>query len=221
MQLLYNHYREHFATLDGRLAARAVDEVYCFHAAFRGEFRLHLAAVAPGAPASGIKLDAVLAQEEVEAPGAGPPPPPPPPLPPPLPADPGGGADAEPSEPEPGAHAGPSACGGVVFAGLPHGAVFRVVVEDDPRFAPKGPPPPIRFLGGGSSGAAGGVVERAGRGPAAAAAGGVGARTRGVAELTAELKGLPAEELSGERYKQLLEAREVEMALFSGGLGGE
>ena len=63
--------------------------------------------------------------------------------------------------------------------------------------------------------------RRAGRGPAAGAAGGVGARTRGVAELTAELKGLSVEELSGERYKQLLEAREVELALFSGGMGGE
>ena len=207
MQLLYNHYKEHFATLDGRLAARAIDEVYCFHAAYRGEFRLHLAAVAPGGAVSGRVDAAVLAQEEVEAPSAD-----------------AGEPTPEPSQPseapeQPGAHSGPSACGGVVFTGLPHGAVFKVLVEDDPRYAPKGPPPPIRFLAGGGGGAGeGGVVERAGRG---AAAGGVGARSRGVAELTAELKGLAVEELSGERYKQLLEAREVEMALFSGGIGGE
>jgi hypothetical protein len=220
VQLLYNHYKEHFATLDGRLAAAAIDEVYCFHAAYRGEFRLHLAAVAPGAGAASGRVDAAaLAQEEVEAPSAAAP----------APVPDAGTPAAEPSQPseaqqqQPGAHAGPSACGGVVFTGLPHGGVFRVLVEDDPRYAPKGPPPPIRFLagsgGGGGGGAEGGVVERAGRG--AAAAGGVGARSRGVAELTAELKGLAVEELSGERYKQLLEAREVEMALFSGGIGGE
>jgi hypothetical protein len=50
--------------------------------------------------------------------------------------------------PLPGTHADPYHCGGVVFTGLPHGSVWKVVVEDDPLYAPTGPAPPLRLLPG-------------------------------------------------------------------------
>ena len=73
-----------------------------------------------------------------------------------------------------------------------------------PAFAPTGPAPPLRLLAGGGGG--GGVVARA------------GCAKRSTAELTAELAALSAEELreGSARYKALLEARELESAVFGG-----
>ena len=199
MQVLYNHYKEHFDTLDGCLPAIAIDSVYCFHAAFRGDFRLHLHLALPGIKGEGARAEeevaplrahAAEAAEAAEAAGSG-----------------GAAAVAA----EPGVHSGPHACGDITFVGLPHGAVYKVIVEDDPAHAPKGPPPPIHFLAGGRDAAVEGFVARAGKGGAAP---GVGGSSRGVQELTRELKGLAVEELSGEKYKALLEAREIEMALY-------
>ncbi len=187
MQVLYNHYKEWLPTLDGCLAALEIDKLYCFHAAFKGRFRLHLLAFTPGSKAEGPRAEESTAAQPLEQPPAE-----------------EEGSSEEGSEPlAPGVHRGPYSCGSTVFTGLPHGAVYKVVVEDDPLYAPKGPPQGIQFL----SAATEGFVARSG--------GGLG--SRGVQDLTNELKSLSVEQLSGEKYKAILEAREVEMALFSGG----
>ncbi len=173
-----------------------MDTQYCFHVAFRGSFKLHLVAPVPGGARVEEEVDASIVAVAAAAAAARPPPPPP-----------EEGALAEEPPPLPGAHAEPHHCGGVVFVGLPHGSTWRVVVEDDPLYAPTGPAPPLRLVGGGGGGGGAPVVARPG-GP-----------SRIAKELTQELKDLPVEELraGSEKYKQLLEARELETALYGGG----
>ena len=89
-----------------------------------------------------------------------------------------------------------------MFTELAHDSVWKVVVEDDPRYAPKGPPTPL-FVSGRE-----GEMDVRMRG-------GVAGLLRNKA-LTAELMNLDVEELraGSERYKALLEAREIEAALY-------
>lgn len=203
MQVLYNHYKEYFSTLDGRLRASQIDELYCFHAAFKGAFRLHLISISTGLRAA----EEVAAEESSPGKAAAPP-------------FAGGGGCAAGGEGaalekplEAGVHAGTYHCGHVVFTGLPHDAVLKVVVEDDPAFAPKGPPPPLRLR---SEGGGGGLEEFVRRPAGECGPSGVGQQSRGVKELTEELKNLSVEELrnSSEKYKALLEARELESTLY-------
>jgi hypothetical protein len=208
VKLLYNHYKSDFSTLDGRLPAIAVDCEYCFHVAFRGAFKLHLVQPVPGGARAAEEVDgsivAAAATAAAVARAAAPPP--------------EEGAPEEPP-PLPGAHAEPHHCGGVVFTGLPHGSVWKVLVEDDPLYAPTGPAPPLRLLAFGSGGGGGGACGAGGGAGAVPVVARPGGPNRIANELTQELKDLPVEELraGSEKYKQLLEARELESALYGGG----
>jgi len=93
----------------------------------------------------------------------------------------------------------------VVFTGLENDSVWRVCVEDDPQFAPRGPPAPLILTSLDQRG----EVEARARGNGKTG-------KRGVDDLTNELKNLDIEELraGSERYKALLEARDLEDTLY-------
>ena len=182
VKLLYNHYQEFFATLDGCISALTIDETYCFHAAFKGDFRLHLIPLNPGGQRAKevVPNTAPIATPQSKLEGG------------------------EVEEAEEGVHLHPHACGGVVFTELTNDSVWKVLVEDDPRYAPKGPPTPL-FVSG-----------RVGEMDVRVRGGGGGLGKKAADLLTQELKNLDVEELraGSERYKALLEAREVEAALY-------
>lgn len=209
VDICFNHYRQAFVTRDGCLRASTIDAAYSFSFAYKGNFRLHLvealllptggrAVASPGFPPSPPVPDLLAAREITRPPTPAPP----------APAAVSEHAIAaaasetwlsidEPSTP-------PHACGDVVFCDLPTGSVWRVMVEDDPTIAATASASVYR---GGDSEASSMIV----RGPRAVS-------NRGVAELTQALKNLDADELrqGSDKYKALLEARELEATLYGG-----
>lgn len=168
--------------MDGCISALTIDETYCFHAAFKGDFRLHLVPLTPGGQRAKEVVSNTAPIPKSQSPLEG----------------------GEVEEAEEGVHLHPHACGGVVFADLVNESVWKVLVEDDPRYAPKGPPTPL-FVSG-----------RVGEMDVRVRGGGGGQGKKAADLLTQELKDLDVEELraGSERYKALLEAREVEAALY-------
>jgi hypothetical protein len=209
VDICFNHYRQSFVTRDGCLRATAIDAAYSFSFAYKGNFRLHLvealllptggrAVASPGFAPSPPVPDLAAAREITRPPTPAPP----------SPAAVSEHAIAaaasetwlsieEPSTP-------PHACGDIVFCDLPTGSVWRVTVEDDPAIAATASTSVYR----GAESEASSMIAR---GPRAVS-------NRGVAELTQELKNLDVAELrqGSDKYKALLEARELEATLYGG-----
>lgn len=210
VEVCFNHYRQAFQTRDGCLRATAIDAAFSFSFAYKGDFRLHLveallvptggrAVASPGFAPSPPVPDLATAREIMR------PPTPAPPAPAVVSSEDAVAAAAsatwlsieEPSVP-------PHSCGDIEFCDLPNGSVWRVIVEDDPSVISASAPV---YCGGADA-----------RAPPMIARGPRAASQRGVAELTQELKNLSVDELrqGSEKYKALLEARELESTLYGG-----
>lgn len=188
-RVLYNHYRTVFPTVDGVLSAAVIDEKYCFSYVFRGNFQLHLKTAMLG-----VEPTPVLERHTQ------------------------GGLDFRDLEFVLSDDSAAAAAAAAADTGpVPE---FKIEVVSDPdaeaESASRAPRRPVALI----------TQKQAdemtyGR-PGAGAGAGSGAGppgSRAVAELTEELKSLSADELraQSDRYKTLVESRDLEDILFSRG----
>lgn len=240
---LFNHYTRVLPTaLGGELHASAIDAEMSFNFAYRGDFRLHLVPAivggknkAPGFAPVGPADISSRAKEEIRLPiiavavavalaevkVAGP----------------ASEGDAMRVPAAAGSEAGASAnaphafdanavfivdpddaphnCGHVVFTHLQPGSFWRVEVEDDPTIVrPISIPLSLTTPGAGACSV---IVRGGGSNTSTRSAAAPGARA--AAELTNQLKNLSVDELraGSAKYKELLEARELESTLYGAG----